>query len=86
MLLRTSTESERQQISQTFPGTSLIDSEIDALWFSRTSHAGREAWELRLIAEQSYALFEAFEVDESEEDREEVRHEMENKIREYAEP
>ena len=55
-----------------------------ALWFARPSHADREAWELRLIAEQQYALFEAFEADESEEDREEARLEMENRMRDHA--
>lgn len=60
------------------------ESDLDALWFARTSHANREAWELRLIADQPFALFEAFEADESEEDREEARHEMENRMREYA--
>lgn len=62
----------------------IADSDFDALWFARPSHAEREAWELRLLAEQHYALFEAFEADESEEDRDEARLEMENKMRDYA--
>jgi hypothetical protein len=62
------------------------ESDFDALWFARPSHAGREAWELRLIAEQPFALFEAFEADESEEDREEARREIENRMREHAKP
>jgi hypothetical protein len=60
------------------------DADFDALWFSRPSHQKREAWELRLISEQPYALFEAFETDESEDDREEARREMENQMREHA--
>ena len=64
----------------------LRDSDFDALWFARASHAGREAWELRLVSEQPFALFEAFEADESEEDREEARVEMENRVREHAKP
>src|SRR6059058_2268670 len=60
------------------------EAEIDALWFARPSQAGREAWELRLVAEQPYALFETFEADEAEEDREDLRREMENKMRDYA--
>jgi hypothetical protein len=59
----------------------MIESDFDALWFARPSHAGREAWELRRIAELRFALFEAFEADESEADREEARLEMENKMR-----
>jgi hypothetical protein len=62
----------------------IVDSDFDALWFARPSHAEREAWELRLISEQQYALFEAFEADEGEEDREEARLEMENKMRDFA--
>ena len=57
---------------------------VDALWFARPSHAGREAWELRLVAEPPYALFETFEADEAEEDREEVRREMEARLNEFA--
>ena len=57
------------------------DSDFDALWFSRPSHEKREAWELRSISEQAYALFEAFEADETEEDRQDARLEMENQMR-----
>ncbi len=58
------------------------ESEIDALWFSRAAGEGREAWELRLISSVAYALFEVFEPDEVEEDREDVRREMEARLRE----
>jgi hypothetical protein len=60
----------------------LEESTIDAMWFSRASHGGREAWELRLLAEQPYALFETFEKDETEEQREEMRRELEARMRE----
>ena len=69
-----------------FKEAGLIEAEFDALWFARPSHAGREAWELRLVAEQPYALFAAFEPDESEEDREEARLEMEHQMRDMSEP
>ncbi len=55
---------------------------IDAMWFVRPAEGGREAWELRLVSESPYALFELFEPDEAEEDREDVRREMEAKMRE----
>ena len=64
----------------------LRESDFDALWFARPSQADREAWELRLCSEQRYALFELFEADESEEDREEARREMENRMRNYVMP
>ena len=57
---------------------------LDALWFSRPSHQGREAWELRLLSETQYALFENFEVDETEEQRIEMRREMEARLKEHV--
>jgi hypothetical protein len=57
---------------------------IDALWFSRPSHQQREAWELRLVAETPFALFETFEADETEAQREDMRREMEARMREYV--
>jgi hypothetical protein len=84
LLLRSQVSNERQQVNESFPVTPIVEAEIDAMWFARASHGGREAWELRLIAEQAYALFETFEADETEEDREDARREMENRVREYA--
>ena len=84
ILTASPTQDQRKEIAEAFPAMTISDAEIDALWFARPSHAGREAWEIRLVAEQAYALFEAFESDESEEDREDARHEMENKMREYV--
>ena len=57
---------------------------FDALWFSRPSHNRREAWELRLLAQTPYALFETFEADEAEEDRDDVKLEMEARLRDYV--
>ena len=57
---------------------------VDALWFSRPSHNDREAWELRLLAETQYALFETFEPDETEELRNDARLEMQARLREYV--
>lgn len=85
VLLRTATRDELDAgARELFEDAELIDSDFDALWFSRPSTGGREAWELRLIVEQPYALFEAFEEDEPEEAREEARREMENRMREQA--
>jgi hypothetical protein len=87
VLLRTATSADlSKQAGDLFNTATLVDAEFDALWFARPSHAGREAWELRLVAEQRYALFEAFEADETEEDREEARLEMENKMRAHTAP
>ena len=66
-----------------FAAAGVQESEFDAAWFARPSGGDREAWELRLVAETPYALFEVFEADESEEQREEVRREMEARMRDY---
>jgi hypothetical protein len=68
----------------TLEGARVDDANVDALWFSRPSHGKREAWELRLIAETPYALFETFEADECEEAHEEVRQEMEARMSEFT--
>ena len=60
------------------------ESTFDALWFSRPSHDNREAWELRLLAQTQYALFETFEADETEEERDDVKLEMEARLRDYV--
>lgn len=70
--------------SQNLVGVTPTESDVDALWFSRPSQAGREAWELRLVSDAPYALLEIFEPDEAEEDREDVRREMEARLRDYA--
>jgi hypothetical protein len=67
-----------------FEGVAARAADVDAMWLSRPSAGGREAWELRLISEPPYALFELFEPDEAEEDREDVRREMEARMADYA--
>lgn len=80
-LLQPATLAEIQSLIGDLP---VKDAEFDALWFSRPSHQNRQAWELRLLAQTQYALFETFEPDETEEERDELRREMEAKLREYV--
>jgi len=83
-LLSAETRAELNLSEQPFAGVPVEEATLDALWFTRTSQGGREAWELRLVADTPYALFETFEPDEAEEDREELRREMEARLRDYA--
>ena len=69
-----------------FEGAAVRESEVDAMWLTRPAAEGREAWELRLVGGTPYALFELFEPDEPEEDRADVRREMEARLRDYAAP
>ena len=79
VLLRPETRVELQ-LPENLP---VKEATFDALWFSRPSHEDREAWELRLLAQTQYALFETFEADETEEERADVKLEMEARMREY---
>ena len=83
VLLRPET---RTQFDRNLVGAevSVLEAALDALWFSRPSHSGREAWELRALSENPYALFETFEADETPEERDEMLLEMENRMREYV--
>ena len=79
-LLQTATAAELAPLLEHLP---VKVADFDALWFSRPSHQKREAWELRLLAQTQYALFEAFEPDETEEQREEAKREMEARLKDY---
>ncbi|HEY6045127.1 MAG TPA: hypothetical protein VIU65_00910 [Pyrinomonadaceae bacterium] len=84
VLLRPETRKKLAEAPPDLLEVAIRDSDFDALWFSRSSHATREAWELRLIAENPYALFEAFEANETEEEREQSLQEMEDRMREHV--
>ncbi len=84
VLARAGTFAAGEEGGTSFEGAPVAESEVDAMWFARPSAEGREAWELRLVGETPYALFELFEADEEEEDREDVRREMEARLREYV--
>ena len=83
VLLRPETRAQFES-APAFETVPVIASSVDAVWFSRPSHEGREAWELRLLSENPYALFETFEADEIEEQRDEMRLELENRLRDYV--
>lgn len=84
-LLQPETQSEfKDDEAELLKGVSVREATFDALWFSRPSHNKREAWELRLLAQNPYALFETFEEEETEEERQDVKLEMEALMRDYA--
>jgi len=84
-LLQPVTLAELQAATAQLPNNVPVrEAEVDALWFARPSHNSREAWELRLLAQTQYALFETFEADETEEQRDDVKREMEARLRDYV--
>jgi hypothetical protein len=80
VLLRTETRADLTDAGGLPASAPIVEATVDALWFSRPSPGLREAWELRLLAETPYALFEAFGPQESEESREAKRREMEERL------
>ena len=84
-LLQPSTHAElKKKEADMLAPIRIKEADVDALWFARPSHSNRIAWELRLLGETQYALFETFESDETEEQREEMRLEMEARLRDYV--
>ena len=63
----------------------IVVSEVNALVFSRASGKNGEAWEMRLISQNPFALFEILGADVSEDERERRLSEMEKRLRERAE-
>lgn len=85
VLLQPATQAELEaEQAGMLQNASVREAAFDAIWFSRPSHNQREAWELRLLAQTPYALFETFEADETEEERQDVKQEMEARMRDYA--
>jgi hypothetical protein len=56
------------------------ESTVDALAQAHGAGDRARGVELRLVSDSPYALFETFEADEAEEDREDVRREMESRL------
>ena len=85
VLLQPNTLAELQAAEpQLLNNVPVREASFDALWFARPSHNSREAWELRLLAQTQYALFETFEADETEEERDDVKREMEARLRDHV--
>ena len=63
-----------------FGGAEIVSSQLNALWFSRPSKNGAEAWELRRLTDAPFALVEVFEKDVEPEEREEILRETENRM------
>lgn len=59
---------------------SFVSSEINALWFSRVSATGGEAWELRRLSGAPFALVKVFDANTNETEREQIRRETEKEM------
>lgn len=64
------------------PSIDVIESDLEALWFSRKSHPESEAWELRRLTGSPFALIAVVATDASDEDREAALRGVEDDMRE----
>lgn len=67
-----------------FGETEIIDTKIDAVWFSRPAKNNRMAWELRHLDNNPFALFASFAENEDASLRENTLKELENRLRVHA--
>lgn len=66
-----------------YPDASLVESDVDALWFSRPNR-DTETWELRRLSGTPFALLEVFNSNVSEDDREESLRNIERRMAESS--
>ena len=72
--------------SAAFPGADVRPSPHDGLWFSRRSLPDREAWELRRISAAPFAVVEVIPDGLTEEERDELLSEAEERMFDAARP
>lgn len=68
-------------LEKVFNSAEILESDIDAVWFSRPSGKDNESWELRRLSETPFALIEVFGIEDDEETCEKIRREMEGKLK-----
>ncbi len=80
LLCSAARETLAASLENLFGGATVIDSQTNAVWFSRASANG-EAWELRRLTGAPYALIEVFGAADDEATRERARRQVETKMR-----
>ncbi|HEY0427730.1 MAG TPA: hypothetical protein VGC76_08095 [Pyrinomonadaceae bacterium] len=64
-----------------FGGAEIVSSPfLNALWFSRASGKTGETWEIRHLSPTPFALVQVFPNEMSEDEREEIRNEMQTRL------
>lgn len=77
----------QREAGELFDNAEIIYSDIDALWFSRSSRAGVETWELRRMDHSAYALDVFLNDEMSPTERNEILRNTEERLRAHsAEP
>ena len=65
-----------------FEGKPIMESDLDAAWFSRTNENGRVAWELRSLGATPFALVDSAMPNSSESELNELFQRVEDEMRE----
>ena len=73
--------SASNELKSRFPDAVLVESEIDALWFSRKNRDA-ETWELRRLSGTPFALLDAFNADVTDGERETALRNIEGRMAE----
>jgi hypothetical protein len=73
-------ENLSNELTNLFADAEITESKVDAAWFSRPAADENEAWELRHLSDNPYALVEVFDKEDEEEVREEARAEIETRL------
>jgi len=68
------------RLENLFGRVEIIQSELDALWFSRSSRPESEAWEIRHLSETPFALVEVIDRDFDDAERSEALRSAEIKM------
>src|ERR1051325_3882642 len=76
VLVRPETRAELGSAQKPLADVTWEDATVDALWFARASHAGREACDSRMWTESRLGLFETLEAYEEKGDGRAVRGEV----------
>lgn len=75
---------ETLKLEEIFGQAETRAAKIDAAWFSRISKNGREAWELRHLNANPFALLETFGPEDDETDRRQLQREMEERLENHT--
>lgn len=75
-------ESLDTELSALFGNVELVESDLDAAWFTRDSKGGRIAWELRALQDSPFALIEVVDIAASDDELSEIRQGVEKQLRE----
>jgi hypothetical protein len=70
------------EMDDLFGTVEVIESDIDAAWFTRESKGGGTAWELRALHDSPFALIEVVDADVSDSELDEVLGGIEQQLRE----